>query len=189
MSLKTSPGFGRAALPVELVRNKCVIGAELGVQKGEHAEQLLAAGVWHLYMVDLWSEQANYFDIANVSNAQHAANMREAMMRVEKYPFKTTVLVGPSALQASKVADGTLDFIYVDADHKLASVRADLAMWYPKVRSGGMICGHDFLDSPNNCGSEFGVATAVTEFCERFSIPELFVCQDECWPNWHFVKP
>jgi predicted O-methyltransferase YrrM len=37
-----------------------------------------------------------------------------------------------------------IDFLYVDADHSLEGVRADLVGWYPHVRSGGLIVGDDY---------------------------------------------
>lgn len=58
-----------------------------------------------------------------------------------------------------------LDFVFIDADHSYGSVRADIAAWLPKVKSGGIIAGHDFAP-------EFpGVIQAVSEAFERW----------ECW--------
>ncbi len=49
---------------------------------------------------------------------------------------------------ALKVADNSLDFIFIDADHSEEGVRKDIEMWSPKVREGGMIIGHD-IDWPS----------------------------------------
>jgi predicted O-methyltransferase YrrM len=40
-----------------------------------------------------------------------------------------------------------IDFLYVDADHTEASVRDDLARWWPHLRVGGLIAGDDY-DNP-----------------------------------------
>jgi cephalosporin hydroxylase len=54
--------------------------------------------------------------------------------------------------------DGSVDFVFIDAGHDYDSVKADIAAWLPKVRSGGIIAGHDH--EPN----EFpGVVQAVAE--------------------------
>ena len=40
--------------------------------------------------------------------------------------------------------DETVAFCFIDADHSYASVTADLRAWWPKVRAGGMLAGHDY---------------------------------------------
>lgn len=189
MALTQKNGFGRAVLPLELAKAGMLQGAEIGVQAGEHAEQLLRSGVKFLYLVDLWAQQKDYFDIANVHDKHHLDNLNATKQRMAAFHGQSHILRGLSHEMAEAVLDRELDFIYIDANHKLDAVRADLAAWFPKVKRGGWICGHDFLDSENCCGSEFGVATAVKEFCERIGVTELFVCPDECFPNWHFIKP
>ena len=36
------------------------------------------------------------------------------------------------------------DLIFLDADHRLEAIRADIAAWTPHVRAGGILCGHDY---------------------------------------------
>jgi hypothetical protein len=42
---------------------------------------------------------------------------------------------------AETVADGSLDLVFIDADHRYSTFMADLKAWVPKVK--GIICGHD----------------------------------------------
>ena len=37
-----------------------------------------------------------------------------------------------------------LDFVYIDANHNYECVKEDIEHWYPKVKVGGIIAGHDF---------------------------------------------
>ena len=49
------------------------------------------------------------------------------------------------SVEASKLfKDGSLDFIYIDASHSFVNVVFDLWAWYPKLRWGGLIAGHDY---------------------------------------------
>lgn len=45
---------------------------------------------------------------------------------------------------AATFADGSLDFVFIDAAHDYKSVCEDIAAWTPKVRPGGIIAGHDY---------------------------------------------
>lgn len=72
-----------------------------------------------------------------------------------------------------------MDLVFIDADHRYDHVVEDILAWYPKVKSGGIICGHDY-DPPDHPltlaelaqysdldfthGTHFGVVRAVQEF-------------------------
>lgn len=47
---------------------------------------------------------------------------------------------------AARFGDGALDFVYLDARHDCPSVVQDLHAWYPTLRRGGILAGHDYLD-------------------------------------------
>lgn len=58
-----------------------------------------------------------------------------------------------SVVAASYVGD--IDFVFIDSGHSEDQVRKDIETWYPKIKSGGVIAGHDY-DCP-------GVAKVVRE--------------------------
>ena len=50
-----------------------------------------------------------------------------------------------TSIEAAEVyPDDWFDVVYIDAAHDYDSVRADIDTWLPKVKPGGMICGHDY---------------------------------------------
>ena len=55
--------------------------------------------------------------------------------------------------------DGSFDFVYVDARHDYASAMEDIRAWWPKVRRGGILAGHDYVDALEaaNSGFDWGV--------------------------------
>ena len=63
---------------------------------------------------------------------------------------------------AKQYEDNSLDVVFIDADHSYKSVMEDLQAWYPKVKPGGVIAGHDFSFDPNFAHP--GVTRAVLEF-------------------------
>lgn len=44
---------------------------------------------------------------------------------------------------ADKFEDDSIDIVYIDAAHDYESVTKDISMWYPKIKNGGIISGHD----------------------------------------------
>lgn len=68
--------------------------------------------------------------------------------------------VGSTELIAREFDAGSLNLAFIDADHSYDSVLADIKAWLPKVKVGGMLCGHDY----NPPGRDHaGVRQAVDE--------------------------
>lgn len=76
-----------------------------------------------------------------------------------------------SAEAATGFADGTLDFVWLDASHDYASAKADLEAWLPKVKRGGVLGGDDWpMD---------GVARAVRE-----TLGAVALHGENGWTTW-----
>ena len=61
--------------------------------------------------------------------------------------------------------DESIDFIFIDGDHTYEGVKSDIEAWYPRIVTGGVMCGHDF-------GAKYpGVGKAVKEIFKEFSLP------------------
>jgi len=65
-----------------------------------------------------------------------------------------------SADGAKYFEDKSVDFCFIDASHLYENVYRDLYAWFPKMKSGGILAGHDFEYIGNN-----GVGKAVKQFC------------------------
>lgn len=62
----------------------------------------------------------------------------------------------PSLDYAKLTSPESIDFIYIDGNHQYTSVKEDLNTWYPKIKLGGVIAGHDYgWVSVNKAISEF----------------------------------
>lgn len=111
-------------------------GAELGLRNGttfhyvlQHCPQLTLIGV------DCWADGLGHQRVqeAEKRTRDGAASYGERAVIIKDYTVPA----------ADWVQDGSLDFVFVDADHSEAAVRADLRAWRPKVRPGGWVIGHD----------------------------------------------
>jgi hypothetical protein len=140
---------------------------EIGSYAGESAE-IFARFFAEVHCVDPWSDLA-YFGVEMSEEVE-----REFDRRVGPFGnvFKHR---GTSAQWVPQVADLSLDFVYIDALHDYHSVLQDIGGWWPKVKVGGWIGGHDYV--PQNI--EW---SRVMEAVDKFfggSLPEVF--PDSSW--------
>ena len=80
-------------------------------------------------------------------------------IKTHKKFIETREEYSPSA--AESFENESIDCVWVDALHDYDSVLKDLTAWYPKVKKGGILGGHDF-------NYDFGgVPLAVHDFCVK----------------------
>ena len=124
------------------------IGAELGVQRGIFSRRMME--VWpkstEYWLVDLWSQQANYTDAANMDNETQETIYETALRKTKQWEHKIKICRGYTSTCAPKFQDGYFDFIYVDARHDFKGVLVDMDEWWPKLKVGGIFAGHDYIE-------------------------------------------
>lgn len=159
------------------------VGFEIGTLFGGYAAKILEGWtVGHLYCVDTWQNQPQdkYHDGANLLNMETV--YQQALNGVGKNP-RCQLVRAMSTDAAMAIKDESLDFAYLDANHAVDAIRADIRAWFPKVKVGGLFCGHDFYiryDNDTNSDAQ----TAVMEFA--LQVGEFPQCT---WCNsWWFVK-
>ena len=75
------------------------------------------------------------------------------------------VMQGDSAACLEQISDGSVDVMYIDADHRYEFVKRDLAAARPKVRDGGWIIVNDYLMvAALGDAIPYGVVNATNEF-------------------------
>lgn len=180
---------GRWQLPSLLnARDLYGTGVEIGVCEGWFSCYLLEN--WRgtkLISVDPWKHfAAGYVDGCNVGQAEMDAICARATARLAVFGRRSEIwrLLGDEA--AAKIPAGSLDFVYIDAQHHYEAVKADLATWYPKLKTGGLLAGHDYMDGSLDVG-EFGVKSAVDEFTAQHQL-DLHVTGESFAPSWFVHK-
>jgi glycosyltransferase involved in cell wall biosynthesis len=167
-------------------------GAEIGTAAGEYAETLCKANpALELSCVDLWAPYPGYRDYKRKATLDGL--FAEAKDRLA--PYDPYFVRSSSTEAAAQFCDQSLNFTYIDCNHKFEYVVADIAAWLPKVRSGGIIAGHDFIRSDRK---QFGVIEAVTGWCSAYKVAPWFVIhrdqeapyvKGDNSPSWFWVKP
>jgi len=160
-------------------------GAEIGVWRAFFSETILSR--WHgkkLYLIDPYTEYNSYTHNMSWDNTAHKKNYAIAVESMEKqFPGRHEFIIKFSADAANMFKDGQLDFVYIDGNHSYKFVKEDLQLWVPKVKIGGLVSGHDFINLEKK---GFGVKRAVMEFmAER---QETLYVDRSKWPTWYFIK-
>ncbi len=178
------PGFTRRDLAKLFAEKGYTKGAEIGVADGRYSLTLCQEipGL-QLLCVDPWAKYPG--NPRGGPQTQHDANYALAQQRLHGFDvtFRRT-----TSLDALKdVADGSLQFVYVDANHQYEYVLPDIECWAEKVCPGGIVAGHDFYHF--GLGEKrAGVVEAVLYYTHSHSIADWHLC-DEREPSFWWVKP
>lgn len=156
-------------------------GAEIGVFAGELSRRLLQNPDLTLYMVDSWKQGDGGDDFhARLTQEQQDHYLGATRAATAFAGTRARILVKDSVEAAQEVPDGSLDFVFIDANHTYEACKADVQAWLPKVKPTGFIAGHDY-ENPGY--PTWGVKRAVEEvlgtvevganYCWRKPISEL----------------
>ncbi len=133
-----------------LNKHDLTLGAELGVQKGNNFKYLIEnKDDLVLHGVDIWSEKEVRWNGTpsdklqfqpDSVNSEYLMNLKEWAKDYEGRVFFHRHF---TTYATKFFNDGELDFIFIDAGHEYEDVKADIEAWYPKIKKGGYMIGHD----------------------------------------------
>ena len=153
------------------------VGVEIGVNEGQTSHYWLSeTQVSHVYMIDPWKTFSEWATQEVVDGFYEFCCTFS-----EIFPGRATVIRKKSEDAHLDVPD-ELDFIFIDGNHKYDFITKDLKFWIPKVRSGGLVMGHDWTKKFN------AIERAVTEFRENNDVLQPpFESYDEFNFEWTHV--
>lgn len=167
-------------LMVELGLKK---GAEIGVEYGSFSAVMADAGM-DLWAVDAWKAYPGYREHVSQDKLDEIYASAKALLE----PRGVKILRAMSVNAATVIKGGELDFVYIDGNHEFLHVAQDLCLWSGKVRSGGIVAGHDF-SRRKHLESCYHVKDVVPAFCNAYGIREWYVAKGESPYSWFYVKP
>lgn len=85
-------------------------------------------------------------ETSNLVDAARYFNIKQVFLdNISQFDSSNCIeVLEMTSLEAVKrIPDESLDVVFIDADHRYRFVTEDIVVWYPKVKIGGLICGHD----------------------------------------------
>lgn len=146
------------------------VGAEIGVYKGQLNELLLKTGA-KIYAVDPYGYTTD--NVNNLIKGRQATLYQKLVERLAPYP-NSTIIRKTSMKAVEGFKDSSLDFVYIDGDHRFRYVAEDLYEWSKKVRKGGMVSGHDYRNTGPHA-KQMHVYYVVQAYTKQFGIENWYV--------------
>jgi len=176
-----------------------MVVAEIGVFDGATTKgyiDIIKKNNGHLYVIDWFQGNitASGYHAHNPDNKDNVLNVFKENLK--DYLDIITILEGKTDDMIPKIPDESLDICFLDADHRYANVKKDLANIRSKIKKTGILFGHDFekfldddflqsypddkleRDYDQEIYAHVGVIKAVTEDIGRDNIELL---GNTCW--------
>jgi len=146
---------------------KCDKICELGIFRGDNFMQMIAHKPSLAVAIDSWKDNGVHpRPTDDYTQEEFDEQYSYFKNRVKNKSF--VQIVKDTTLNASKMfSDNYFDLVFVDADHSFEGCFSDLHAWYPKVKPGKFLMGHDFAHRLRNT---FGVFNAVNKFTTEMGL-------------------
>lgn len=135
--------------------------AEIGVYQGR------GTSIWNTILinenVDYEYKAIDHFE----GSAEHDKSINYYEITLENLKSisdKIETIKNDSILESKNYVDEYFDIVYIDASHEYKYVIEDIKHWLPKVKSGGIICGDDYISGWP------GVIQAVDEVFDKVNV-------------------
>ena len=136
-----------------------IIGVEVGTCRGESAYLFLekCSNIKKLWTIDPY---VGYDDWNGSISTEVVENfMRIATENLSEWGDRVEMVRAMSKDVVNRFDDDSLDFLFIDGDHSYEAVKQDLEIWYPKLKKGGILAGHDYgirvLQAVTNAVNDF----------------------------------
>jgi hypothetical protein len=163
------------------------IGAEIGVCKGINSMPLyFISKPSKMYLVDIWTEICpNGADWPRMGDPFLWYDDHKGL--VEKI-FSEEIKDGSVELRKeygsdflNHLEDDSLDWVYLDSDHRYNCIAIEINLAIQKVKKGGLIMGHDYSTVPQTWGSS--IIRAVNERIQNNDV-KMEAITLETWPSY-----
>lgn len=169
----------RENIPNLVTSNTKSIAVEIGTHQAVYAEQIARNWPGTLCLVDPYDGPHKvYFP-----------NTKETKTREEDYEIAQERMKGynnvrfikdQSVNASTRFGPSSVDLVYIDGLHDVLNIVRDFAVWFPKVKVGGVIAGHDFYYYHHT-------VVAAIHLLANFYGQSIEKTEEEC-ASWYMIK-
>ena len=140
------------------------IFVEIGVWKGQSiaymAKRIKETGKnIQLFGVDTFAGTPEDTMLINDEDCINGKLFNVYLETISPYAEIVNTVKGDSKEVFDRFMNNSIDFLFIDGDHRYEGIKTDIYNWFPKVKLGGIISGHDYETS-----ATCGVKKAVDEY-------------------------
>ena len=148
---------------VKLSQGRSVV-VEIGTGFGDSAQLILQTipKDGHLFTIDPLDGRSGGSVIEETSSKDFFLTIQE---KLRPYKDRYTLIVGLSKMVSRFFLDRSVDMVFLDGAHDYESVMTDILSWLPKIREGGIICGHDYECPSTQCDPSLLIKYSVLDYC------------------------
>jgi hypothetical protein len=174
-------GFRRIWKPF-MEKYKCEYICELGVFNGDNFMQMIMHDPKLAVAIDTWQDNGTHpRKMDDYTQKEFDKQYAYFKGRVADKPF-VKIVRDFTTKAARQFDDNFFDLVFIDADHTFEGCYLDLLTWYPKIKPGKFLTGHDY---GHRIRRKFGVYDAVNKFAEEHNLEIARFGHS----NWAIVKP
>lgn len=173
--MKQTDFIPRGTMLEVYLHGKDLVGAEIGVDAGAHAEALLLnCDIKMLYLIDVWINPEMY---GYCRGRLETKGWKHKFQMIRKSSIDA---IGDVLKHSAPPSQGhmhytgleILDFLYFDQLHDYESVRKDMEEWWTLLKPGGILVHRGYALSNT------GIKKALDEFIAKHNLKAE-------WDNYH----
>jgi len=160
-----------------ILHNKCKKIVEIGVFRGGTAKRILnnldiQKMITEYWTIDPWELDPPILNYGLNMSQKDWDNNYKKVSQMMRYFTQLKVLRLFSVEAATLFWDGYFDLIFIDANHLYEAVIEDIKAWLPKLKKGGIFCGHDYFNKKKEGRRWIETKAAVNDFFGEENIKE-----------------
>jgi hypothetical protein len=146
------------------------IVAELGVATGCFSADIIKYNKpTQLHLIDIWGSDRYHEGLLDNIKSMFSQKIATEEIFLHRKFSHHAALDFPNEF---------FDWVYIDTTHSYTQTKLELELYAPKIKSGGIIAGHDYLMGNWEKSFKYGVIEAVHEFCATHDYEFIYLTMD-----------